>query len=199
MQWIMEWFIFKSSAAWYICLMTLSSSFLKCQSMPAVQHNQPRSERHFNLCFFFYWHIVFFSFQTGSRNEWAPAPVTVSHFGHIKSNVHQINSCSFTHYTQMLLFIFSSNVHWSIAQLFDLGLNLGNCSGWLGGIEVETGWQWWVTVCVCFFMFVCVCDWDIWTVRPHCMLHKEHVSHMVGLRRTGSWFITERNPLQPFH
>lgn len=52
-------------------------------------------------------------------------------------------------------------------------------------------------------MRVCLCvrrsdKRDICTVSPYCMLHKEHVSHMVGLRRTGSRFITECNPLQPF-
>lgn len=70
----------------------------------------------------------------------------------------------------------------------------GNFSGWLRSIEVET------VVCVCVWLCVCGSDRGIFcTVSPYCMLHKEHVSHMVGLRRTGSRFITERNPLQPFH
>lgn len=91
----------------------------------------------FGLFFFFYFAAV-----TEKKSERAPAPVTVFTFlaHQVKCISHQTvhpNAASFS------FFVLLQQVHRSTVQLFDLGLNLGNCSGWLGGIEVET------VVCAC--------------------------------------------------
>lgn len=86
--------------------------------------------------------FVFFTLLLSQKkkSERAPAPVTVFTFlpHQVKCISHQTvrtNAASF--------FVLLQQVHRSTVQLFDLGLNLGNCSGWLGGIEVET------VVCAC--------------------------------------------------
>ena len=113
----------------------------------------------------------------GFLGEWVSSGTCPQSFNISDTNVHQRNSCSAAQYTQMAFFTFyispGANILWSTDQVFDLGLNLGNCSGWLGGIEVETGWQevQWVTVSVC----VCVRERErerdtqghVWTVSPH--------------------------------
>lgn len=158
MQWITAWFIFKSTAAQYIYLMTLSSSFLKCQSMPAVQQKQPRSGRLFSklcvCCWFFVSFLFFFTLLLSQKkkSERAPAPVTVFTFlAHrvkcISQQTVRTNAASFSFF-----FVLLHQAHRSTVQLFDLGLNLGNCSGWLGGIEVET------VVCAC--LSLCTSKWQ---------------------------------------
>lgn len=97
----------------------------------------------------------------------------------------------------LLLFPLLEPVHRSTVQLFDLSVNLGKLQ-WV--VEKQGGGDSCVRVCV--GLALCMWKWQrdfFCTVSLYCMLHKEHVSHMAGLRRTGSRFITECNPLQPFH
>lgn len=89
------------------------------------------------FCFFFFFFFTLLLSQK-KKSERAPAPVTVFTFlaHRVKCISHQTvrtNAASFSFFLVLL-----HQVHRSTVQLFDLGLNLGNCSGWLGGIEVET-------------------------------------------------------------
>lgn len=92
---------------------------------------------------FLFFSFFYFAAVTEKKSERAPAPVTVFAFlaHRVKCISHQTvrtNAASFSFFLVLL-----HQVHRSTVQLFDLGLNLGNCSGWLGGIEVET------VVCAC--------------------------------------------------
>lgn len=139
--------------AWYIYLITLPSLFLKCQTMPAVQHNQPwwkdTSVCSFCLTLLTYIYIFFF-FKWECFEEEKSGVRSCSHHNWTHLTQMCIHSDSFCTVASRSILFITVDIHWSAAQVFDLGLNLGNCSGWLGGIKVETGWQWvqWLTVSV---------------------------------------------------